>query len=153
MKCFAEVVYGCFGKTLRAGWKAAISRLRRAVCALNVRCLPVKFHAIFAHLPAWCRRNNCGIAVVSDQWVESIHRDFGELWNRSYRTKDTSSERFGTQLLHCVAAINARHVPLPAPDHIVSEGRGATFEETNPFGVFQGPTSEGLPRAQVGDGV
>ncbi len=150
---FAAVVNGCFGMTLRPYWKAAISRFRVALCALNVKRLPVKFHIICAHLPAWCRRNGFGLAVVSDQWVESIHHDFGRLWEQSYKIKDTTSERFANQLLHCVTAINARHVPLPPPQHIDSEGRGATFMQTNPFGVHEGPKSGRLPHAEVGVGV
>lgn len=103
--------------------------------------LPVKFHITCSHVASFCRRNKCGLSGgPNDQWVEVIHKDFHRHWNTSYRITDPVSEKFGENLKRCAASLNSRHIPLPEPDQFQSEGRFATFEQTQPSGVHEGPS-------------
>ncbi len=134
---FSAVVRDCFGMKLKHHWQSSIDSFKDAVLKLNIARIPTKFHIIISHVPSWCLRHNAGLATVSDQWGESIHHDWRLLWENSYKVKHTDSDVYAAQLHRCVAALNARHIPLdPA-----SFGRGARFEDTNPGGVHEGPSS------------
>ncbi len=132
---FSAVVRDCFGKKLGEHWPSSISSFKDAILQLGITRIPTKFHIIISHVPQWCDRHNAGLATVTDQWAETIHHDWRMLWDNSYKVKDSDCDKYASQLHRCVAALNARHIPLD-PD---SFGRGARFEDTNPGGTHEGP--------------
>ncbi len=112
LRAFANVVRACFGKKLVGNWQLAIRQFRDALMLLNLKRIPTKFHIICAHVESWCFRHSVGLATVTDQWAESIHHDWRQLWERSYLVKDRDCDEYGRQLHRCVAAINGNHLPL-----------------------------------------
>jgi len=136
---FATVVFTSFGMDLRAGWQPALHHFTHCLQQLpGDRRLPVKFHAISAHVEDVCLKRKAGLSSVSEQSLESAHHDYIRLWNSSYRINDVTNPRYREALMKCTLQYNARHIPM---DHLISLGRGNTLGSTGAPNCWQGPTS------------
>ena len=112
---FADVVTACFGTELRDNWQRSLSIFRRRLLLLpaaKFKRITTKFHIICCHVEPWCLRMRGGLANWHEQSLEAVHRDFHNLWQQSYAITDCTAEKFGSQLLACTLAFNARHTPI-----------------------------------------
>lgn len=77
---FNTVVTSCFGRQLKDNYETSISNFKDAYCDLNISVTP-KVHAVFFHVPDFCKMFNAGLGFYSEQAVEGIHFDFDSHWN------------------------------------------------------------------------
>jgi hypothetical protein len=97
----------CFGVDLDDGYLVHIDKFQTAYLALNVSVTP-KVHAIFQHVPEFCKQNNSGLGRFSEQASESVHADFKHTWQR-YAVPLTHP-KLGDQLLRATVKYNSLHI-------------------------------------------
>ena len=60
-----------------------------------------KVHAVFFHVEDFCASVNDGLGPWSEQSSESVHHDFGVLW-QDFKVKSIDHPNYRTKLLSCV---------------------------------------------------
>lgn len=102
-----KVVDSCFSSKLKDTFEKDIEEFKKYYGDLDVKVTP-KVHAIFYHVTQFCKKSNRGLAFFSEQAVESLHHDFGTVWNR-YKVLKSNPE-FSKQLLKSVLKYNCLHI-------------------------------------------
>lgn len=107
LKNFRDVVKGCFTNDLQENYLAKIEKFKRSYLDLEIPVTP-KVHAVFHHVPYFCKKYGHGLGSYSEQAVEAVHHDFQPTWLSFKVLKE--SPMHDTQLLRAVCKYNASHV-------------------------------------------
>lgn len=105
---FLQVVSACFGDSLEANYREAISHFKECYMALGIRVTP-KVHAVFFHVADFCESKNRGLGPWSEQSTESVHHDFSSLWE-DFKVRSFNHPNFKFKFLAGVCAYNGRHL-------------------------------------------
>ena len=68
-----------------------------------------KIHAIFFHVDDYCELSQEGLGFASEQTSESVHYDFGKMWQR-YKIGLMDHPDYSRNLLKCTIAYNSKHL-------------------------------------------
>lgn len=110
VKCFSDfsnVVNSCFSTFLDEKFEVYVSQFKTSYLDLGISTTP-KVHAVFFHVPYFCRKMDCGLGYYSEQAMESVHHDFKNTWV-NYKVNGTHPD-YNTKLLRAVREHNSRHV-------------------------------------------
>lgn len=82
-----NVVHACFGYDLREGWEEHINCFKAAYKNLRSKTgkpvsVTTKVHWIVDHVPDYCKKHNHGLALGSEQALESSHSKTGDFLDR-----------------------------------------------------------------------
>ena len=104
---FKSVVHDCFGNVLRSSYEKSIEKFKSSFLSLEVSVTP-KIHAVFYHVPDFCRSVNKSLGFFSEQTTESVHHDFNETWKKYKVSK--RKPIYETRLLRAVCEYNSLHL-------------------------------------------
>lgn len=106
-RAFKKVVRACFSSDLDDNFEEIIFDFKKSYLALGISVTP-KVHALFFHVPTFCRRHQIGLGIFSEQASEAVHSKFQKTWAK-YKVSQLS-ESFGTRLLMAVNDFNSSHI-------------------------------------------
>lgn len=104
---FSSVVNSCFSSSLDEKFEVYISEFQRSYLDLAIPITP-KVHAVFFHVPHFCRKMEKGLGNYSEQAMESVHHDFKNTW-MNYKVHHTHPD-YSSKLLRAIQEYNSRHV-------------------------------------------
>lgn len=105
---FKRVKDSCFGKTCEQDYLQHITDFGANYLKLDIG-IPPKIHCILVHVPQFLAdKGGKGLGVWSEQASESVHYDFGNLW-QSYKRSLCHAD-YESQLYRCVVTYNSRHI-------------------------------------------
>ena len=108
LKAFNDVVTSCYGRNLSSDFESTICKFRIEYKKLRINVTP-KVHAVFHHVPEFCKLTKMGLAPWSEQAAESSHSEFTKIWER-YKIKDTKHKKYSENLLDAVVVFNSLHM-------------------------------------------
>jgi hypothetical protein len=85
-----------------------ISRFKSDCENLPITITP-KLHIVFHQIDQFIQEEKKSLGLYSEQATESVHHDFGNLWEERYK-RHTSHPDYNTQLLNSVIEYNSKHV-------------------------------------------
>lgn len=103
-----QVVSACYGNTLHPSYEEAIVDFKVAFLDLDIKVTP-KIHAVFYHVPEFCRLTGRGLGPWSEQASEAAHHDFLATWSR-FKVRSLEHPEFQNRLFRAVSAYNIYHV-------------------------------------------
>lgn len=106
-KAFKDVVDACFSKILDTNFEDKIREFRNSYLELNISVTP-KVHAVFYHVPEFCKKTQTGLGFYSEQVIESLHSDFKSVWIKHKVSSDHSE--YSNRLLRAVCEYNGLHM-------------------------------------------
>ena len=104
---FNDVVESCYGADLHPEYEKKIMEFKTNYLKLGINISP-KIHAVFYHVPDFCKRTNQSLGPFSEQASESIHHDFNITWT-NYQT-GPGNPNYGVKLLEAVRMYNSQHI-------------------------------------------
>lgn len=103
-----EVAKACFGMALDDDFEVKIVNFKEAFDSLPIKSVTPKIHAIFHHVPEFCRDHQVALGFHSEQASEAVHSKFTETWIR-YKVSSTNP-KYKSQLLRAVAEFNSYRI-------------------------------------------
>lgn len=105
---FNDVVGACYGKNLQKGYESKIKLFQQAYQKLQINVTP-KVHAVFYHIPEFCKIVKMGLSPWSEQATESLHHDFSKMWD-NFKVRDLDNPKYGARVLEAVIMYNSQHL-------------------------------------------
>jgi hypothetical protein len=106
-RSFGKVVSSCYGDHLDSTFESYITEFKEAYLQLGISVTP-KIHAVFYHVAEFCKSKRKGLGQWGEQASESVHHDFGKVWN-NFKVNSLDNPHFGERLLRAVQVYNSRH--------------------------------------------
>ena len=108
LRRFEGVIKSCFSHQLAPDYQERIDCFIEGYVSMELPITP-KLHILWHHVPKFCASTGIGLALYSEQTLESSHHAFGNIWTQRYK-KDRTSGSYGSSLLNCVVEFNSKRL-------------------------------------------
>ena len=108
LSSFGDLVHGTFSHTLDPNYENLIAQFKKAYMATGIS-VTSKAHIIFHHLGEYLTITGRGLALDSEQSLESSHFLFAQTHSKYY-IRDKNSSKFVPKLIHALCDYNGSHI-------------------------------------------
>ena len=107
-RAFRKVVRSCFSIHLDDDFEETINEFKENFIELGISVTP-KVHAVFFHVPIFCKRHHTGLGIFSEQASEAVHSKFEKTWTK-YKVSKVDNSLYNSRILKAVVDFNSTHI-------------------------------------------